>query len=356
MIYVLQVVWLALSAMFCYSIKQNKAAKDKLFVFLAFTFCFVMMGFRNISVGVDTAKYALYYEGVANASWVNFSSQNSFEFGWNLFMKICSIISSNYYFFQIVYAAVFCVLSARFILRFSDNVVLTTILFFGLGLFTTAFNIQRQMLAVILLANSYWHITKGNRIKSLILILVAVSLHTTAILFFAAYIAYFLRRNKRILKFVPIVFVIVAINYQSIIELARILVPSYHNYYANYKTIQSAGGVWLIWIAIICISISSIYMLKRKKNIGIDSQRDMMLYGIFSLVYITCNIVGLYFNYFERLGLYFWPFVVVLLDRYPLYLRRSTKQIYVCGMIVFFVAYYLLSCFTGNKLEYSFFF
>lgn len=62
-----------------------------------------------------------------------------------------------------------------------------------------AFNIQRQMLAVLIVANAWTFIKKQNYIKAFLTIVVAVTIHTTAAIFFMAILYVIVRKHPKII-------------------------------------------------------------------------------------------------------------------------------------------------------------
>lgn len=354
MIYVIQVLWISIASIICFSSPEKLRYTRKTFLVMVFIPCFFMMALRDVSVGIDTENYKAYFETLANIPWSAFFTGHraiTMEFGWSFLNKICATIIPSYYFFQIIYSAVFCYFSAKFLERFSDNILISTVCFLGLGIFTIAFNVQRQLLATVILANSFWYLRQKKYLKTAILLVLAISVHQTAIIFVVAYLVYWLKEWPVIIKISTVVWGLLVINFNPIIDLAQILFPRYINYFDNHKDIQTASGVWAMWLIIIMLAVLAIYFHRKKK---MDSL--LMVYGLFGLIYVGSNIIGLRFNYFERVGLYFLPFSALLFDRFARRLQSNIRSVYTIGVVVSFGAYYLLSCLTGSALEYKFFF
>lgn len=354
MIYVIQVLWIGIASLICSSSVEKSPRTRKIFLAMVFVPCFFMMAFRDVSVGIDTKNYKAYFETLASIPWSTFFSGEqsiSMEFGWSLVNKICGAIVPSYYFFQIIYASVFCYFSAKFLELFSDSILISTMCYLGLGTFIVAFNVQRQLLAVVILANSFWYLSKKKYFKMAVLLFLAVSMHQTAIIFVCAYIVYWLKERPMIIKISAVVWGTLIIRFELIINIAQRIFPQYINYFDNHKDVQTASGVWVIWIIIIVLAVFAIYFNRKKKQ---DSL--LALYGLFGLIYVGSNIIGLSFNYFERIGLYFLPFVALLFDRFALRLQSNFKAVYKIGVVVSFGVYYLLSCLIGSALDYKFFF
>ena len=305
MIYVAQCILLYLTALICFGSKLKFDRNKNIFMLLSMLVLFFIIGFRDISVGVDTANYALYFKYMGVQSWKDILSgvdTHGLEIGYRILFKFFHDILGSYYVFQIFYAIIYCALSANFIKKTVPNYFFGFVLYLGVGMTYQALNIQRQMLAVIVVVNGFLYLREKKYLHTVILFVIGILLQNISIVFLTALIIYQLRDNKWIMRLMPIGIVLVAVNYRSFIQLARVYFPRYGNYYVNQRVIQTASGIWAIWIIIIVLSIYSLYVKKNRNE-------EFKVYCILSIIYVVCNIIGLYFNYFERLGLYFIPFV-----------------------------------------------
>ena len=87
----------------------------------------------------------------------------------------------------------------------------------------------------------------------------------------------------------------------------------------------------------------------------LDWTAETYLYAAFSLFYVASNIIGLSFNYFERLGCYFAPFVMITFERFGMQIKNTIiRRMYYCGLVVCFSIYFILSTKTEQYL-YNFF-
>lgn len=353
MVYTIQLLIIFMNALICFGGTLKSDHNRKIFMFITFFMLAFVMGFRDTSVGVDTTSYSHYFSLISqipiNSLFVNID-KIGLEPGWVIVNKLVSIFFNNYYVLQLCYSIVYCWLSSKFVERISNNLFVGVILYLGIGLYTGSFNVQRQFLAMMLLANGYLDLSENKVKNTFASFIFATLIHRTSIVFLIALFIYFLRNNKFLMRIMPLALVAVAVSYRRIISIAQTYMPYYFNYYNNYKGTQSASGVWIIWIIIIGIALACLYGKNSKYN-------DFKPICIFSLAYVICNIVGLYFNYFERLGWYFMPFIPVLFMEYgDKILASRYRLLYFTGVTVCFAAYYLLSCYTGRALQYSFWF
>lgn len=351
MVYIGLIVWIIISSLICFGNYFNTDKNKKIFVMLVFVAMCLIMAFRSIEVGADTSNYKEIFDSMKNTSFKEITSNYhtySMEIGYALFMKICSLVCGDYYFFQVVFSMLFSILAANFILKEADNIFIGVIVFLGIGIYMITFNVARQMLAAMLLANSWIFLRKGKGVKSVLCVLVASTFHMTAFIFVIIYVIYFFKDNKYIIRLIPLVIIIGALNFNRLLPIIARYFTYYHNYYANEKVIQTAGFVWIVWIIILLVAVRILYLMK-------ETNIDHLIAAIFSIIWVVSNIVGLSFNYFERLGLYFMPFVPVMLSFSGNYIRsRSVRRIYLSGMTASFIIYFLLSVSSEQYLYTTF--
>ena len=355
---------------FCHTGKVNFKKNKKLFLVLSYTLMVIILGMRNKTVGVDTKNYYLIFSMVAETPFSEIIKSYYFlsiEVGYVMLMKILSIFG-NYYLFQITVAIITCILFADFFSNNMENYFIAVILFLGFDIYLLSFNISRQMLAVALIINCWSCLNKNKKIEAAVLFLIAELVHTTSWLFIVIYLVYIMRKNKLIIRLLPIVWMLIIAAYKIILNKIASIVPHYANYYGNHKTVLEVGLSKIIWMLVLTISILLIFRniiisgVKAKSSNNIEKRNkfsenlETYLYATFSLCYVGANIVGLSFNYFERLGCYFAPFVIITFERFGMQIKSTAiRRLYYCGLVVCFSIYFILSTRT-EQYAYSFFF
>lgn len=351
MIYYSLLLYIYFVAILCFYHKNKLKIKNKkIFLLLSFFALICISGFRSINVGVDTANYYDHYEIISNTSIMEICSTfrfNSIEIGYNLLAKICSVCVSDYIFFQFIVSTICGVGMMHFIYNNVDNVLIGVITYLGLGLYLFELNLSRQMLAVIFVINAWDYLIKGKRNICLLFLFIACSFHITSIIFVLLFIIYFFRNSKQVYKLIIIGIFISVMNYEYIITLARRFFPIFKNYYVNEKAIQQVGSVMYIWLGIIIVAFTNIM----KNN---DKKQKMI--SVYSLIYVACNLIGMQFNSFERIGLYFLPFVIPMLDNSKyIFQRKYQRFFYLIMIIVLFSVMFIIRAST-SQYQYSFYY
>ena len=353
------VAWFIFCGLICND-NRKKVASDKSFYYMFFPLLVLVMGLRSASVGVDTRSYIMAFELASNHSIkeiINGDLHLAVEPLYLIFMKVISWIANDYYVFQVIYAIIYCSGMGFFIKNNTDKPLFATALFLGLDLYLNAFNLQRQMLAVMLSLLAWESMKKQKLKRTILFFVIAFCFHRTAIVFVLASLIYFCRKNKTVLRIITLAIIAMSIRFNTILEWLSLNVSEYKNYYGNHKMIQTAGGVWIIWIIVIIMSVITIMMKEKDAFDNNDNNKSVVkddkVIAIFSLLYIIPNIIGLYFNSAQRIGLYFLPFVILLFINFERVLNESYRLKYRYGVMICFLAYFIL---TSQSSQYDYHF
>lgn len=311
--------------------RYNKKTINQL-SFLLFVLYFVIMGFRGLYVGEDTYSYYTIYNNVVDYSFSQIIKGESdrIEIAYLLLMKICSCIVKSYFFFQVVIAGLYCFVSYK-IVSYSRMPILACVVFLGTGELLIAFNITRQMLAAAIFCYGFIEMTKKHYKKAILLYILCLTLHTTAILAVICSSIWFLRKNKLLMFISPMLALgLTAITSTLLMIFSNFFGETYNNYLDNHKVIQTAGLVTILWTIEFLISC---YIIWNKKFRITEKVMSIM-----PLLYIAFNVIGLEFNYAERMGIYFLPFVPLTFCFFTD--NISSKPIKTCFAVVSSICYH----------------
>lgn len=151
-------------------------------IFIIFS---VLQGFRAYSVGSDTLNYVKIYNYVKVESIKDIitKSQVNLEIGFQLLLKAFSLVHISDRGFLIIISILINFGFTYFIYKNSKSPLLSIIIFMGTEYFNLSFTALRQMLAVSIIVNTYPFLIKKEKIRPLCMILLAATIHRTAILF-----------------------------------------------------------------------------------------------------------------------------------------------------------------------------
>lgn len=356
MVYKLLVVYLFVVAYFYQFIKTTTNVDWKnrnLFLIPAFIGLFFVMGFRSIFVGVDTYNYSVLFNSVAKLPLsIIISNYYTYdvEFGFVLFLKMISIFGGNYYLFQVVISFFFCFLMYRFIRdNMKDNYITGTFLFMSIGIYLLAFNITRQMLAVALVANAWSELKKTNSVMCILFGFMALSIHLSSIIAIFILSIYIIRDNRKLLLIVFILILIFPFIFFDLLPFVAKYLTSYGNYFSNTREIQEANMIKILWGI---EGFMALYVIFLNKKFNSEDQ----FVAIMSLINVVSNVISLNFNYFERVGFYFYPFLILLFGILGNSIKdRFLNGIYYISINICFLLFFLRSA-SVEQYIYSFFF
>lgn len=374
MVYFALVIWILACAYFILYKKCNLikfACPQKSFLVLVFFVCALIMGLRGSTVGVDTLAYMRHFNEISEMSfWEIITSYNlkfSQELGYSFLMKITSLLIDNYYFFQLVVSMIYCFSMAKFIYDNTDDVFMGTVCFVGIGLYLQAFNVTQQLFAVAIAVNGWTCLRKRNVKGAVIALLLASIMHSSGVLFLVTYLIYHLVK-KGFTRLLPIGILLVAFNYRWILEVAVYIFPMYKRYLSGQYEVSHVGAVLIVWIIVAVLSLCVVYgkrlidyltckKLGKYLSLKSDYSETQKTVAVLCIVYVTACFIGMHFNYFERIGLYFMPFALIL---FPMvrsaFSNSNLKKIYYVGVCVCFLCFFLLTGWKAAQYEYTFFF
>ncbi|MDD3040118.1 EpsG family protein [Bacteroides sp.] len=339
-------------------------SRSKFFLVLSFLLFYILMAFRDISVGIDTETYSELYLEIANSE-IFFSSR--YELGYVLLNKFIGFLfpHSPQVFFMIV--SIFVLYGyARFIFKYSYITWLSVLFFFLFEYFDLAINLTRQSIAMVLVLYAYDFLITRRKKAFFLLIIIAGLFHYTALLFAIAYIVNFIKFNRQniLYSFVLIFFVYVFAEY--FVQLAFGSIGIYADY-AN--TVYADGNVRLASILnALVILIFIVFTLLNKQTTKkyfeskLDYANGEKMFWLIMLGLLIW-VASFYFNQLGRLARYFTVFSIVYIPNL-LYLIKQTHirkyfywNLFFCCFAIFY--YLTIVCFRpewNGVYPYKFFF
>lgn len=145
-------------------------------LFITSAFLFVLVGFRDKSVGADTEMYFWQYQNVEKL--------DNREPFYKYFINFLHTFSEDSQFFLLMYAFIFYFLFFYFIIKRKNvHTLLLYIFFFSLFSFKSmSINIIRQGVSIMFLLNAYNFYCKSEKKKTLLFAILSLVFHTTSII------------------------------------------------------------------------------------------------------------------------------------------------------------------------------
>ena len=220
--------------------KKNKQRR-KTFLIISFLLLTIVSGFRAYSVGADTRQYVALFKSIDS---IDFSSSR-FETGFLIFLKLLYAISNNPTFMLLISSSICIGATCSFIYKHSKEPTLSLLLYVLLKPYFFQMTGMRQALAVAFGLFAFSLILSAPKARSYILgsllITLAVSFHTMAIVYFIPLVICTLFKNKifyklnpdNILKLSIPVAIISFILYPYIMQAVSYVVPMFSGYFTG---------------------------------------------------------------------------------------------------------------------------
>lgn len=230
----------------------KRRGKDDLFLLVALIYWGGIAAFRGLYVGSDTRYYARAYIYLAEHGYVYqhaMSNSPVYIYYLKLFSRIIS--SPNGYMIATSVPTMICVF--YFIKRYSKNYYISVYLFLSSYFYFFSLNAGRQFFAVALTLIVFDFVMRKKYLLSVIVYLIAIGVHSAALVFGVIYFIHMIHWNFRKILFVLVagvigpsfIFIISdffaeIFNYQWMISLNAI------------ETIRSRGGTSMVY-ALYCL-------------------------------------------------------------------------------------------------------
>ena len=265
----------AILSMKYYKKEENNITSKRLFflfAFLSFLIPFIISAFRSYTIGTDTSgTYMEIFYRIKNG-------ENIRDFGFGFITKVALLIFNNYTGLLILTSLIFCGLSYICIFRDSKHPAMSVLLFFTMNVFFISMNMIRQSIAISIFIYSIKYIKNRNVIKYTIAMIIAMLVHTSAILYFPMYFVYNFRINKHILCAVPIVVLFLKTFLLDFIINILIKIEYFNKYFSWYLTSQyNTGELNVVSFLIACCIL--IFLILIYKSAREDKEYNMLLWN-----------------------------------------------------------------------------
>lgn len=316
-----------------------------LFLWLSFFVAFLIPAMRNENVGVDTDNYILYYENVGELSWNGLWAgewDNRFfttEKGYMILEKICKDLMIPSQLFIALCAGIYIYGVYSLIRKYVKySLLLSVVSFLAIGSYLLSFNAMRQAIGVGICCIAWGHLKNRKQKLFLCEVLLACTFHISCCVFFIALVFEKIPASKKSIIFSMIGILGFGFLGTGVLQSVIRWFPLYASRYGHGKwEISEVNGIVAVWVIMILLVLLLAFRKDWKRE-GSHIDFEIIL---FSLCYISINIIGLSFDGAQRLSMLFQPFLVLLFDRSCSLWGGKKRILYtvcvIAGMLVLFI-------------------
>lgn len=304
----------------------------------------LVMSLRSPWCGVDLYRgfgeisYYWVFENVQYIKWLdvpNLQYVTSQELGWIYFNKIVSLIYTNFQFFLAITAFVILGTIGYVIYKYSSNVYLSCLVFCTFGLYHFFFSGLRQGVAVSLSFLSYYFLDRKKYLCYIVLVLLATTFHSSALVFFIAYpLSKIEISPKKGLLFLGGLFCTIPFLSTIINFTTSLLFSGKYQHYENEGGAITMFLIYaLLYILSLCVDANRVVKIRGfilfavlGQSLGIISSTSMTRIAFYFSVFFVLLIPELVYKFFGKQFNSFGTFLVSLL--FVLFFYITTKDGY----------------------------
>lgn len=307
----------------CY-IDMRKTNQKKMLAYIAYLSFFLVLVLHNQDMGVDSENYHIMFNYARSLSWTELFKKKGIDYGYYVLNKLIGYFTQNFWLVRCV-IHVLTILILFFVIDRKSKYPATSVLLYAAMCNIITYYILREALAVSLCFLAYYFLEKGHIKIYLILVLIAASLHITAILGFVFIICKYIFKRK--ITFLMLMSMSVFLGIAAYFIVPHIMVMYQ---YGRYKTLGNEGGFKLLVVLLLIILFLSCYIKQYKlgKDKNIILQYNLICCSVF------IQICALYSSILTRARYYVAVFMILLI---PNLLNGNknigNKLVYVIGVI-----------------------
>lgn len=328
-----------------HKLKEVPYKNSVLIVF--FVFFFGMLLLRNPVVGVDTKRYLDVFSQAHLYTWGEWFEARSSEVGFAIFTKLVrSVTSSEMVYLGLVAAIILWPISWLYY-KESKEPILTMLLFLILPLFGMFFSGFRQSIAIALTVPAYCFVRRREKVKFVLVVLLAMLFHQSAAIVFLLYPVYHMREIKR--KAVILLIPIVALCYlYSDVLYFFFLTFAGDFYQERYASLSATGAYAMLFLFIALLVFSFLFRDENLVDEELVGMRNILILSVLLQCFTSVSQFAMRMNY------YFLLFLPLLIPR--VIWQTSGKNAYTCKIADYVFCIYFLYYFLSKSYAQESFF
>lgn len=329
--------------------------KRKYFLIATFLLLTTFASLRSNEIGADLNEYLKIFHATKNYSIVDILANSlsfdhffgvpiyngNYEVGYVLLNKLIYTISATDFAFKLFISVFLYIPVLILIYRKSENVFLSVLLYILLGYYLGSYVIIRQYCAISIGIFSVLKLDQKKFASAILISLVGILFHKTAIVFCCFVILYCVLKKRNILLSKKTVILSVLVAYLLSGTVVNFIIQNYYQYYEN--AIVRGEGVYLFFF-LLFLFLVCVWLEKNKK-----------IYDLFFFLALAAVIIQLFstqFSLITRLGLYFQIYLIVFMANALNQCNINVVKICILVILLLYFGYNLLND-QGSVRKYN---
>ncbi|MCC8052231.1 MAG: EpsG family protein [Clostridiales bacterium] len=324
---------------------------------------FLVAALRSSNVGADTYQYCSHFAKIASTKIADLTTYSNgyygdIEFGYKIYNKILSLIFTSPQTITIFNSLILVVLIMLVIRRDSVNQWLSVFLYFTFCFYQTALNLTPSSFVSYFMFLLYPFIKNRKWWKFLILTMLAMSFHTSAIFFIPLYFLSQIKVTPKRMGIVIIVGIVGTIFYSQVLPFIMMVIPTKYYSYLSPETEHYQLYVELLVYAVQLVAIIfCMFMCGTKKSRKFIDSNPTMCWTF------MCETILYFFStqssMFSRGAFLFAPYTVIIIPKLLNMIDSKNKKVLATFAIVLFGVFVYIARISinnvGKTMPYQFF-
>lgn len=336
--YLALIVFFSILAWWSNDTKNEKIRKR--LTWLALGVFLFFFGFR----GFCFYDWTEYYRAFITWKWWELPKTDisdwQYEPGFMILMLTCKSISSNYFFFSFVCAAINLVLFARFLSRYVENTPLALIIYLAMGGLVMSTDLMRNSIAIMLFLNALPYLEARRPIPYFLICGVAFLFHSTSLIFIPFYfflhrkwgrwtfLIIFLIGNVVYLMRIPMLMNIVSFASSIIDPTLKQKIDAYMEMAPGVGFQISIGYLERLFTGIlVLIYYNKLHDIRKDADLFINA---LLIYFALFFFLSEFRVLSVRFSYLFAFG--YW---VIWLDLIKCFAVQNNRRLFVCFLFIY---------------------
>lgn len=319
--------------------KHQKTELNRISIGIIFLILTFVAAFRY---GVGTDFYSYY----KNNNWINrFEEGNYSDPGFTVFSIVCDFLFRGQKGAITIGAAIVTIALFVFtIAKHGENNSISIFLFIFAGCFLGMFNGVRQYLATAILFAGYRFVVDKKPIKWLLVVLLATSIHITAILMFFIYFLCNLKCDWKLVFIYFVLAIVLLFAYEPLFNLVGALKQDT----IDTSDVYMSGTVNRLRIVVQCVPMIMLFFLdKTKLN---EDKEARFLFNI-SLLNGALAIAAMNSPYLSRFWIYTSCFQILMYPKIFGKMKDENKSLFTIFLLFFYAIFWAYEVMNSESLS-----
>lgn len=332
----------------------SKEDKKNRFLFISCIELIMLAGLRGYTIGADIENYLgaiEYYRRLPMQSVLlaKLVYPFDYEIGYFLLVKMCAFLRMNKTAFLFVVAVITYVPVFKFIKKKSTMPFLSVFSYFALGTFSYSLGLFRQMIAISIIISGIKYIEEQKLGKYILVVILAMLFHTTAIIMLPFYWIKSLD-FKKLLVWVIWFEGVGLVFGKTLIKLIVYIFPKYSNYIDSIYGASGGGLFNLVFLN----AVMFIGLIFTRYNPQRAKKNTLFLSAI--AIAICFQVLGYHLEIFGRIVSYYSIYLIIIIpEMLNSLLKGRSRYIGIC-CVTFFMCIRFCMTFIGNTYVCPYYF